>query len=101
MDEWHRLFRSLRRKLGTCDQYWKFFNPFVKDKPVLGSLADDLADIYGDIRPGLQLYKHGSSDAKRTAIWNWRFHISHWGRHATGALRALFEIHRKWDLVKK
>jgi hypothetical protein len=99
-DEWQALFLSLGKKLGPQNYYWEFFNPYVKNEPVAGSLADDLADIYGDLRPGLELYKQGSLGARRTAIWNWRFLLSHWGHHATDALRALQEIHRQWGLVE-
>ena len=93
------LFKNLRRKLGPHDRYWEFFNPYVKDDPVTRSLADDLADIYRDIQPGLKLYRYGSKGARGAAIWNWRFGLtSHWGHHATDALRALQQLRSEYRL---
>lgn len=55
--------------------------------PGTGHLADDLADIWRDLKSGLALYEKGNHAA---AVWEWRnsFNI-HWGRHAAAALYAL------------
>jgi hypothetical protein len=55
--------------------------------PGIGDLADDLADIWRDLKGGLALYAQGNHAA---AAWEWRdsFNI-HWARHAAGALYAL------------
>lgn len=71
------------------DVYWEVFDPYDHEdnEPVAGSLADDVLDVYRDIRRGLTLW-----DASQThnAIWEWRFHFDvHWGDHAVDALRAL------------
>jgi hypothetical protein len=53
----------------------------------VGSLADDIADIYRDVVSGLR--EHQTNRHAR-AVWNWTFGFQHhWGRHATGAIRAL------------
>ena len=97
--EWQTLFKSLGRKVGRHGRYWQVSNPFTNDDAVAGSLADDLADIYRDINPGLKLYKRSPRGAKEAAIWHWRFSlIYHWGQHATGALRALQQLHSEWRL---
>jgi hypothetical protein len=80
--------------LNSCrrlpfDYYGEVFNPLPvpPEEPVAGSLADDIADIYGDAIRGLRAHQAG----RRTqAIWEWGFGLqSHWGEHATGAIRAL------------
>jgi hypothetical protein len=54
---------------------------------VAADLADDLADIWRDVKSGLLLYR---SENPAAASWEWRFHFkAHWGRHATGAMHAL------------
>ena len=54
---------------------------------VVGDVADDLADIYRDIKNGLSLWDHGY---EVEAVWHWRFHFGfHWGRHAADAIRVL------------
>lgn len=76
--------------LGAVDLYYAVADPFVRDELVVGSLMDDLADIYVDLREGIDLLAAGyASDA----LWHWRFnHDSHWGDHAVGALGALHRI---------
>ncbi|MFN8455443.1 MAG: DUF5063 domain-containing protein [Anaerolineae bacterium] len=69
--------------------YSEVFNPLLipAEEPVIGDLADDIADIYGDIRRGLNLFEAGYTEQ---AIWQWLFHMQHhWGEHATSAIRAI------------
>lgn len=56
------------------------------EKPVVADAADDLADIWRDLKPGLSLYDSGHINS---AIWEWRFHFHcHWGQHLTSVLYA-------------
>lgn len=58
-----------------------------EEEPLTGDLADDLADVYRDLKPGLVLYEGGHIDE---AVWHWNFHFNiHWGRHAAEALYAM------------
>lgn len=81
-------------ELGDKDLYWEVFDPYVEANPVAGSLAEDVLDVYRDIRRGLTLW---DASQMQNAIWEWRFGFdAHWGDHAIDALRAL---HRacKWS----
>jgi hypothetical protein len=70
--------------------YLEVFDPYDlpnMPKPVVGSLSDDLLDIYLDVREGLTRWEAGD---ERGALWSWRFLFdAHWGDHAINALRAL------------
>lgn len=71
------------------ENYWEMLDPFKlkPDEPGVGSLSDDLLDVYRDVRRGLELWESGH-DAN--AVWEWRFSFEcHWGNHAVDALRAL------------
>jgi Domain of unknown function (DUF5063) len=86
-EEWSRAFQ----KFGSLPlrRYWDIFNPLEKTEPILNSLADDLTDIYCDVKAGLSLF-----DAQHSidAAWNWRFNFQiHWGQHLVGAQRAIHE----------
>lgn len=88
-DEWRELFASLQELIGAQDSYREVFDPYkpISEGEVTGSIADDLADIYRDLKVGLAAWDRGQSG---DALWTWRFGFeSHWGEHATGALRAL------------
>jgi hypothetical protein len=57
------------------------------DEPVVGSLSDDLCDVYREVVSGLREYEAGR---RAQAVWEWGFGLRHhWGKHATGAIRAL------------
>ena len=61
--------------------------PIPPGEPAIGSLADDIIDIYRDVVTGLRAYQNGDEP---NAIWEWGFGFRHhWGEHATGAIRAL------------
>ncbi len=88
-DEWSSLYRSLGAHIGERDYYSKVFDAYAEPlaEPVIGSLGDDLADIYQDLADGLAKWARGEVEE---AVWTWRFSFTtHWGNHATSALRAL------------
>jgi hypothetical protein len=67
--------------------YSDVFNPLVDEPPVFNTLFDDLSDIWRDLKEGLVLYDRGEIEA---AVWEWQFNFEiHWGRHLTGAQRAI------------
>ena len=69
--------------------YWELFHSTTDepDEPVCGDLADDLLDIYKDVKEGLLSFQSGKDVL---AAYHWRTHFGfHWSRHAVGALKAL------------
>lgn len=86
-DEWALVYK----RFGTLpfNYYALCAEPFndVDPSPCGSHLADDLADIWRDLKGGIALYQKGNQAA---AAWEWRetFRI-HWGRYATSALYAL------------
>ena len=91
-DEWMRLWRSLSSHLGDRKFYREMFAPydFEEAEPVVGDLADDLADIYRDLLRGLTKWRRGEY---ADAAWQWQFQFAaHWGEHTTSAIRALHAL---------
>ncbi len=86
-EEYKRIFK----RFGALpfNYYSECFNPLAvpPEEPVVADLADDLADIWKDVKRGLLLYDSG---APERAAWHSSNHYSfHWGHHATAALYAL------------
>lgn len=82
IQEWVSLLR--------VDHYWALFDPFTNPESslVFNSLADDLSDIYSDLKRGLFLFETGLVHG---ACWEWRSSFtSHWGESLLEAQRALF-----------
>ncbi len=95
-DRWHELNVSLTSFIGDrWNWYAAISEPYddpsrPEETAVVGSLADDLADIYRDLSNGLAMWEREEQSA---AIWQWRFtFIIHWGEHALGALQALHAL---------
>lgn len=69
--------------------YWDMFDVCTQtpEEPVANSLANDLADVWGDLTEGRSMVDAGHRAA---ACHHWKLtHRAHWGEHALGALRAL------------
>jgi len=69
--------------------YFDVFHPTRRppEDAIAGDIADDLLDVYVDLKEGLVYYDSGHP---AHAVWHWRFTFGvHWGHHATSALRAL------------
>jgi hypothetical protein len=91
---WTVVMTGVSQKLAQ-DYYWMIhesFEPFGQPAPeaVIGQLSDDLADIWRDVKTGLQELDRGGEDAVNAAVWCWRFRLeTHWGTHASTAIVAL------------
>ncbi len=86
-DEWDAIYR--RFGAMPFNYYASTFDPHNLDgeQRSMSDLADDLADIWRDIKVGLAAFDLGHTDA---ATWEWKEHFWwHWGRHAAGAIYAL------------
>lgn len=87
--EWMHLYERLKEKLGGWNLYRDVFDPTNDTQAIHGSLADDLSDIYRDIKEGVDS-PNPVWNEQRDMIWDWRFgYYSHWGQHAMGALRTI------------
>jgi hypothetical protein len=58
----------------------------------LSIIADDLVDIWKDLKQGLLALESGSPEADVVFSWSHDF-ISHWGRHALKALAAVHDFY--------
>lgn len=96
-DELKEVGEKLQTVFGERRWYWLQHDPiFPRDgteKPVCGDLVDDLLDIYGDIVPALRAWEAGTNRID-DIVFEWRGTLfqTHWGVHATQAIRALHFI---------
>jgi hypothetical protein len=85
-EERGRRYNLLKEKLGDWDLYHQVFDPTEDNEAIFGTLADDIADIYSDLKEGLALNEMPSIPPE-DVIWGWRLSFySHWGKHAMDAL---------------
>ena len=88
-DEWNAVQVTAAARL-PLDWYAVVCDPLTVPPEVeagIGSLSDDIADIYRDVVVGLREYDAGR---REPAVWQWKFWLArHWGQHATEAIAAL------------
>lgn len=94
LDDRFDLFSELRVRLGERDVYWLEFD-HPEDAPGddehrTGSLADDLTDIYFELKRGLRLLEASGPDAV-AHLWEVGFN-RHWGQHLVDAERHLYAL---------
>ena len=93
-DEWKKVLERFSNL--PVVEYWDVFDPLDEKEPLWNSLANDLADIYQDIKTDLLFFDAGHVDE---AVWQWQFHfLIHWGQHLTGAQRAIHSYFDKHQL---
>lgn len=90
LDERFELYSELRKRLGERDSYWLEFDATPEELHMSGSLADDLTDIYFDLKQGLELmaqaWPHRAAQA-----WQSSYRL-HWGQHLVDAERHLYAL---------
>jgi hypothetical protein len=86
------LFRSLKEQIGPLDTYWGIFDSTENGDPAQGTLAGDISEIYYDLKENLQLEEKGVTSGD--LLWELRESFrEHWGRHATNALKAIYDMY--------
>ncbi len=95
-EQWETIFKTLREKLGSGDQY--YIHDHNHDS-VEASLSDNMADIYQDMKDFIMLYQKNNEPARHNAIANltdlfrWR-----WGPALINALGAVHHLLFKEDI---
>jgi hypothetical protein len=94
-DAWFRIHDKLRAKFGTANDYLEVFDEKMKDSdlPIVSSLAENIADIYQDLKDFLLLYQTGTPEVMNDAVWESRLNFeNYWGQKLTNALRAIHKF---------
>ncbi len=93
VNEFFKLSNELLQFLDDHNIYWSNFNPYpeVNDKETSShSLANDLSEIYEDIKLNIYVFKNGNLYDKQEMLWQFKFDWrGHTGDHWTFAVRAI------------
>lgn len=94
LDDRFDLFSRLRSRLGERDTYWMEFDDPAgtsgAEESRTGSLADDLTDIYFELKRGLNMLDAAGPEAV-AELWELGFR-KHWGQHVIDAERHLYAL---------
>jgi len=92
--DWRKVNEDFRKQFGTADNYLDLTeDKFIQSENIVpASIAENLADIYQDLKDFLLLYQTGTSEVMNDAIWECRMNFENiWGQKLVNSLRA---IHR-------
>jgi hypothetical protein len=93
--DWLKIHDTFKEKFGTANDYLEVFDEKINDSesPVMSSLAENMADIYQDIKNFLLLYQTGTSEVMNDAIWECRLNFeSFWGQTLVNSMRAIHKF---------
>ena len=101
LDARFELYTRLRELLGDRDSYWMEFDGAGEEHCKSGSLADDLTDIYCELKYGLTLLDT-QPEAPDDAFEGWRTgYRVHWGQHLVDAERHLYSLQSRNKLRER
>jgi hypothetical protein len=93
--DWCRIHDSFRNRFGTANDFMEVFDDKfnIADSPVPSSLAENMADIYQDMKDFLLLYQTGTKEVMNDAIWECRMNFENlWGQKLVNSLRAIHKF---------
>lgn len=101
LDARFELYTRLCGLLGDRDSYWMEFDAAGEEHGKSGSLADDLTDIYCELKYGLTLLS-AQPEAPGDAFEGWRTgYRVHWGQHLVDAERHLYSLQSRNKLKEQ
>ena len=93
-ENWEIIFNELRNKFKPNDEYWVIdHTDFGFNEPNKASLADNLTDIYQDLKDFVLLYAKGTEAAKENAVHDCKIYFqTHWGYRLVQVQKYLHDI---------
>lgn len=94
-EDWQNVHNAILNKLGRHNDYPEVIDPVIKDTEdrVGGSIAENLADIYQDLKDFVMLYRMGTLELMNDALWECMQHFDQgWGQKLLNSLRAIHNL---------
>jgi len=95
-ENWEVIFNDLRNKLKPLDEYWVLENQ-EEGEAIKASIADNLTDVYQDLKDFIILYTKNTQTARENAAFECKLQFeTHWGIRVINALKAIhLLLHKK------
>ncbi|HOO99516.1 MAG TPA: DUF5063 domain-containing protein [Bacteroidales bacterium] len=91
-NDWNNVYDTLRLKLGNANDFTSEMSDSLDDSgiPVPVTIAENMADIYQDLKDFLLLYQTGTSEVMNDAVWECRLNFETiWGKKLINTLNAI------------
>ncbi|MBA4322987.1 MAG: DUF5063 domain-containing protein [Odoribacter sp.] len=93
--DWTGIQDAFKKQFGSANDYLEVFDERINESenPVVASLAENMADIYQDLKDFILLYQTGTIEVMNDAVWECRMNFeSYWGQKLVNALRAIHKF---------
>lgn len=93
--DYHYILNKLQAKLGEHDAYQEVFDADMQysEGPVAGSIAENVMDIYQDVKDFLMAYRMGTEEVMQAALAECKLNFEqYWGQRLVNCLRALHAL---------
>jgi hypothetical protein len=88
-ETWEIVFNELRNKLNAEDEYW-VLEYADNSEAIKASIADNLTDVYQDLKDFLILYSKNTQTARENAVNECKNYFeTHWGIRLVNAAKAI------------
>jgi hypothetical protein len=79
--DWENIFTILRDKFGSDDEFWLLDPEYINEtEPIKASIAENIADIYQDMKDLVWLFGKNTQAARENAIHDCKLLFNtHWG----------------------
>ncbi|MGF1586040.1 MAG: DUF5063 domain-containing protein [Bacteroidales bacterium] len=94
-EDWQIIHDNVLGRMGSHNDYAEILDPVYRDTEdnVGGSIAEDMADIYQDLKDFLLIYRMGTVELMNDAIWECVQHFEqYWGQKLLNSLRYLHSL---------
>lgn len=90
--DWNRIHNTFREKFGTANDYLDLHET-EPETFVTSTLAENMTDIYQDMKDFLLLYQTGTQEVMNDAVWECRMNFENiWGQKLVNAMRAIHKF---------
>lgn len=94
-EDYNRIQGNVLKKMGSFNEYPEVFNPEepIEELQVTASAAEDLADVYQDIRDFMTLFNLGNREVMNDALWEVNLNFDrYWGQKLLNVLRLIHRL---------
>jgi len=93
-EQWERIFNSLRGAFGKSDEFWLIDPLHINEtEPLKASIAENIADVYQDMKDFILLMQKNNLAARENAISECKLlFANHWGYRVGNVLSQIHHL---------
>ncbi len=101
-NDWNTVHDGLLLKFGGADDFLEVYDERQENPegPFAGSIAENMTDIYQDLKNFLMLYSMGTTEIMNDALWQCQENFRlYWGQKLVNTIRAVHYVMLNPDMI--